>query len=73
MAKLRSEYNLKYSQMVTSLKKMTTPLIFGTPVRASLKISGSEKITDLAFDRKLRMIRADLFTLMSCSSNSDFV
>lgn len=73
ITKLRQEYNLKYSQQLTSLNKMTTPLIFGTPVRSSLKFCGSEQITDLTFDRKLRMVRADLFALMSCATNSDFV
>ena len=34
---LRSEYRLKYSQVPTSLKQITTPLIFGSPVRNSLK------------------------------------
>ena len=66
IAKLRSEYKLKYCQNLTSLKKMTTPLIFGTPIRNSLKVSGSDNITDLTFDRKLRMIRADLFSILSC-------
>lgn len=73
VALLRSEYNLKYSQMLTSLQKMTTPLIFGTPVRSSLKVTGADKITDLTFDRKLRMVRADLFALMSCCTNSEFI
>lgn len=47
---LRAEYRLKYSQIPTSLEKMTTPLIFGTPVRDSLQPSGTsgvESITDI--------------------------
>lgn len=59
--------------MLTSQKKMSTPLIFGTPVRNSHLITGAENITDLTFDRKLRMIRADLFSLLSCSTHSDIV
>lgn len=71
--KLRAEYRLKYCQISTSLKKMTTPLLFGTPVRNLRRFSGSDKITDITFDRKLRMMRADLFTLLSCSTNSEFI
>lgn len=71
--KLRAEYRLKYSQIPTSLKKMTTPLIFGTPVRDRQEHSGQVGITDITFDRKLRMMRADVFSLLSCSANIDFI
>lgn len=30
-------------------------------------------ITNLTYDRKLRMMRADLFSILSCCTNSDFI
>ena len=59
--------------MLTSLKTMTTPLIFGTPVRSSQQYVKTSNITDLTFERKLRMVRVDLFALMSCCQNSEFI
>lgn len=56
---------------------MTTPLICGTMVRNSgaskIRLPTDEMINNMSFDRKLRMIRADLFALLSISTNSDFI
>ena len=55
---------------------MTTPLICGSVVKNNSIESltgGSAKITNLTFDRKLRMMRADIFALLYCSMNSSFI
>ena len=54
---------------------MTTPLIAGTIVRATYDQVCPQKmarINNLTFTRKLRMIRADVYTLLSKSESSDF-
>ena len=58
------------------MKEMWTPLICGTVVRnknQQEKFNEKEAITNLTFDRKLRMMRADIFALLSISTNSDFI
>jgi len=55
---------------------MTTPLICGTLVRDQSeyeKVGGQNRINNLTFNRKLRMMRADVFALLSISTNSDFI
>lgn len=56
---------------------MTTPLICGSIVKDnkvdSVWSERSQKITNLSFNRKLRMMRADVFSLYCCSMNSDFI
>ena len=56
---------------------MNTPLICGTVVKnkkiEKMNVGGKQKISNLTFDRKLRMIRADIFALLSCSMNSSFI
>jgi len=54
---------------------MTTPLIFGTVVDEEwegLKIKDQKNITNMTFNRKLRMMRADVFTLLSLSTDANF-
>jgi len=70
---MQKEYNLKYSFDNRTGKKMTTPLIFGTPIKEEkydVKLKNPSK--NMRFNRKLRMIRADIFTLLSISINSGF-
>ena len=59
------------------MKDMTTPLICGTVVRdlntESKKMKDDKAINNMTFHRKLRMMRADVFALLSISTNSDFV
>jgi len=56
---------------------MTTPLICGTVIRGHLEGLRSEKalhnIPNMAFNRKLRMMRADVFALLSISTTSDVI
>jgi len=59
------------------MKKVTTPLICGTvvndEVRGGIKLDLEPGINNMSFIRKLRMIRADIFTLLSLSASSDFI
>lgn len=76
--KLHSEYLLRYSQDTGTMKKMTTPLIFGTVVKDAnskkyKRFGSTEGITNVSFIRKLRMMRADIFTLLSVSTSNDFM
>ena len=75
--KLRKEYQVKYSQHCTTLKKMTTPLICGTVVQnvpiQNKTVDANFNLSNLQFDRKLRMIRADIFSLYSASMNHDII
>lgn len=56
---------------------MTTPLICGSVVRnksiEKMNFGANQKITNLSFDRKLRMMRADLFSLFSCTMDGSFI
>ena len=58
---------------------MTTPLICGTLVNNLNNVDVREsllefkKITNMTFNRKLRMIRADLYALLSISMCTNFV
>ena len=55
---------------------MTTPLICGSIIRDKTiegNCHGLPKISNLTFDRKLRMIRADIFALFSCTMNGHFI
>jgi len=73
--KCRHEYKLKYAQDSKTRKKMTTPLICGTIVEddwQGLKLNDKKSITNMTFNRKLRMIRADVFALLSLSTDSNF-
>lgn len=75
LRKCRSEYRLKYSQDSKTRKPMTTPLICGTLVREQLegeKLIGEKNITNMTFNRKLRMMRADVYSLVSISTDSSF-
>ena len=53
---------------------MVTPLIFGTVVKPSDKMQiDLKQDNNLSFDRKLRMVRADLFALLSCCTNKELI
>ncbi len=59
-----------------TLKQMTTPIICGTMIRNNKlqKLRSDEKrITNITFHRKLRMMRADMFSLLCLATNSDFI
>jgi len=55
---------------------MTTPLIFGTVVDDDVnfekKAGNYSKISNMTFDRKLRMMRADVYALLSVSTDANF-
>jgi len=55
---------------------MTTPLICGTMVHDTVEgiktCDLGNSITNMTFNRKLRMLRADLFTLISTTQISEF-
>jgi len=54
---------------------MTTPLLCGTLVNGEpegLLGADRKRITNLTFDRKLRMMRADVFALLGISTDSNF-
>ena len=72
--KCRAEYKLKHSLEKENLKKIKTPLICGTIVTdrdESIKVTrtSTNPITNMTFDRKLRMIRADVFALLSLTTH----
>lgn len=72
--KCRAEYKLKHSLEKKNLRKVKTPLICGTVVTdrdESVKVArtSTNPITNMTFDRKLRMIRADLFALLSITTH----
>ena len=54
---------------------MTTPLICGTLVRELIdgeKPTNVGSITNMTFNRKLRMMRADIYSILSISTDSNF-
>ena len=80
LEKCRKDYILNYSLDCKQNVKMSTPLIFGTPVNSkscsSNKICGNnlhfKSMDYINFSRKLRMIRADIFSLLSISMSDQF-
>lgn len=75
MSKLRSEYRLKYAQDSKTRQQVRTPLICGTFINAhcdGARPPHQSQISNMSFDRKLRMMRADLYALLSISTMTDF-
>ena len=74
LQKMQQDYYLKYSTDAKTGKRMTTPLILGSIIKDNNVGHASihNKISNMTFNRRLRMIRADLHALLSISINSDF-
>ena len=77
LSKCKADYLLSYSQDSYTMDKVTTPLICGTivkeEVRGGIKLDLEPGINNMSFIRKLRMIRADIFTLLGVCESSDFI
>jgi len=59
------------------MKTVTTPLICGTivndEIRGGVKLDLEPGINNMTFNRKLRMMRADIFTILNICSSKDFI
>ena len=74
LQKMQQDYKLKYSKDLKTGNDMLTPLIMGSIV--SEQVLGHDEchnhLCNMSFNRRLRMMRADLHALLSISINSDF-
>lgn len=59
------------------MKTVTTPLICGTivkdEIRGGIKLDLEPGINNMTFNRKLRMMRADVFALLNVCGSKDFI